>query len=70
MAAMHLGTIVLHEHLSRRLGIDVLQRANSSMIGAALADVYAHMGEWIAAQQGDQLRQAVTGFHEQEHPDA
>lgn len=70
MAAMHLGTIVLHEHLSRRLGIDVLQRANSSMIGAALADVYAHMGEWIAAQQGDQLRQAVTDFHLKEHPDA
>jgi AcrR family transcriptional regulator len=70
MAAMHLGTIVLHEHLSRRLGIDVLQRANSSMIGAALADVYAHMGEWIAAEQGGRLRQAVTGFHEQEHPDA
>ncbi|MFI7617621.1 TetR/AcrR family transcriptional regulator [Nonomuraea terrae] len=70
MAAMHLGTIVLHQHLSRRLGIDVLQGANSSLIGTALADVYAHMGQWIAAEQGGRLRQAVTDFHTKEHPDA
>ncbi|TDC04317.1 TetR/AcrR family transcriptional regulator [Nonomuraea longispora] len=70
MAAMHLGTIVLHDHLSRRLGVDVLQRANSSLIGTALADVYAHMGEWITAQQGDRLRQAVTDLHMKERPDA
>ncbi|MEO3795975.1 helix-turn-helix domain-containing protein [Nonomuraea sp. B10E15] len=70
MAAMHLGTIVLHEHLSRRLGVDVLQRAHSSLIGIALADVYAHMGEWFAMEQGSRLRQAVTDFHTKEHPDA
>ncbi|QFY09764.1 TetR family transcriptional regulator [Nonomuraea phyllanthi] len=70
MAAMHLGTIVLHEHLSRRLGVDVLQRANAGLIGSALADVYAHMGEWAAAEQGARLRRAVTDFHAKEHPDA
>ncbi|TDD01715.1 TetR/AcrR family transcriptional regulator [Nonomuraea deserti] len=70
MAAMHLGTIVLHEHLSRRLGIDVLGRPNSSLIGIALADVYAHMGEWFDAEQGSRIRQAVTDLHMKEHPDA
>ncbi|MGW0481767.1 TetR/AcrR family transcriptional regulator [Nonomuraea sp. NPDC003214] len=70
MAAMHLGTIVLHEHLSRRLGIDVLRRPNSGLLGAAMLDVYAHMGQWIATQQGDRIRQAVTDIHDEEHPDA
>ncbi|MEU8403482.1 TetR/AcrR family transcriptional regulator [Nonomuraea sp. NPDC048892] len=65
MAAMHLGTIVLHEHMSRRLGIDVLQRANTGLLGTAMIDVYAHMGQWIATQQGDQLRQAVTEVNEE-----
>ncbi|MEO3876707.1 helix-turn-helix domain-containing protein [Nonomuraea sp. B12E4] len=68
MAAMHLGTIVLHEHLSRRFGIDALRRTNLARFSMAMVDVYAHLGEWIASGPGSQVRQAVTDHHTKEHP--
>ncbi|MGP3921032.1 TetR/AcrR family transcriptional regulator [Nonomuraea sp. 10N515B] len=68
MAAMHLSTIVLHQHLSRRFGIDALHRTNLARLGMAMFDVYAHMGQWIASEPGSQVRQAVTDHHTKEHP--
>ncbi|MBF8191476.1 TetR/AcrR family transcriptional regulator [Nonomuraea sp. K274] len=68
MSAMHLGTIVLHEHLSRRFGTDTLRRTNLVRVSMALADVYAHVGEWIAAGPGSQVHQAVADHHMKEHP--
>ncbi|TDD17378.1 TetR/AcrR family transcriptional regulator [Nonomuraea diastatica] len=66
MAAMHLGTIVLHEHLSRRFGIDTLHRTNLARFSMAMVDVYAHMGEWIVSGPGSQVRQAVADYHMKE----
>ncbi len=68
MAAMHLSTIVLHEHLSRRFGTDALNRANLARLSMAMIDVYAHMGEWITSGPGSQIRQAVTDQHAKEPP--
>lgn len=68
MAAMHLSTIVLHTHLSRRMGVDALSRTNLPRLGIAMADVYAHLGQWITSGPGDQVRQAVTDHHMKEHP--
>ncbi|MEV0622645.1 helix-turn-helix domain-containing protein [Nonomuraea sp. NPDC050404] len=68
MAAMHLGTIVLHEHLSRRFGTDTLRRANLARFSMAMVDVYAHMGEWIASGPGEQISQAVADQDRKEHP--
>lgn len=49
MAGMHLGTVVLHEHLSRRMGVDVLAPEHAHRIGAGMADVYpavaSHLGD-------------------------
>ncbi|MHA6623116.1 TetR/AcrR family transcriptional regulator [Pseudonocardia sp. DLS-67] len=47
MAAMHLGTVVLHEHLSRRMGTDVLDRQQAHRIGAGIADLYAAMARFL-----------------------
>ncbi|MFC5815205.1 TetR/AcrR family transcriptional regulator [Nonomuraea harbinensis] len=68
MAAMHLSTIVLHAHLSRRMGVDALSRTNLPRLGIAMADVYAHLGQWITSGPGDQVRQAVTDHHMKERP--
>lgn len=68
MAAMHLSTIVLHEHLSRRFSSDTLDRANLPRLGMAMADVYAHLGEWITSGPGSRVREAVADHHRKEHP--
>jgi AcrR family transcriptional regulator len=59
MAAMHMATIVLHDHLSRRIGGDVLSPQNSPRIGMALIDIYAAVGEFAASSVGDGIRDAV-----------
>lgn len=68
MAAMHLSTIVLHEHLSRRLGSDALNRANLPRLGMAMIDLYARMGEWITTGPGSEIRRALADLPEKEHP--
>ncbi|MFI0425250.1 TetR/AcrR family transcriptional regulator [Spongiactinospora sp. 9N601] len=68
MAAMHLGTIVLHEHLSRRFGMDALHQANLARFNMAMVDVYAHMGEWLTSGPGAQVRQAVADHQTKGHP--
>lgn len=60
MTAMHLATIVLHNHLSRRMGGDVLSPEESPRIGMAMLDVYAAMGEFAASEVGDGIRGAVS----------
>ncbi|ASU78687.1 TetR/AcrR family transcriptional regulator [Actinopolyspora erythraea] len=59
MTAMHMATVVLHEHLSRRMGEDVLTPKNSPRIGMALFDIYAVMGEFVASSVGEGIRSAV-----------
>lgn len=66
MAAMHGGTLVLHEHVSRRTGVDVLQSENTSRLGAAIGDVYAAMGEFLASGVGGQLTEAVQAVADEE----
>ncbi|MCZ7415997.1 TetR/AcrR family transcriptional regulator [Streptomyces sp. WMMC897] len=59
MAAMHFATIVLHDHLGRRMGDDVLAPQHSHRIGVAMLDIYAAMAEFAASSAGDGIRSAV-----------
>lgn len=65
MAAMHGGTLVLHEHLSRRLGVDILRSDEFARVAAAIGEVYQAVGEYLGSGQGAQLHAAVAE-HEQE----
>lgn len=67
MTAMHMATVVLHSHLSRRMGGDVLAPENSPRIGMALFDIYAAMGEFAASGVGEGIRSAVDS--QQMHSD-
>ncbi|PSK98430.1 TetR family transcriptional regulator [Murinocardiopsis flavida] len=60
MGAMHLGTLVLHAHLSRRMGADSLDPANLPRTGAAIADIYALMGDYFTGAQGALITEAVA----------
>ncbi|GAA3757333.1 AcrR family transcriptional regulator [Spinactinospora alkalitolerans] len=74
MAAMHMSTIALHAHLSRRMGADVLDGRNAPRIAMAMFDVYASMAEFTASDTGAGIRDAVaeqqsSGSPDEEHRD-
>ncbi|MQA93559.1 MAG: TetR family transcriptional regulator [Streptosporangiales bacterium] len=58
MSAMHAATVVLHEQLSRELGVDALTPDGAPVIGAAMTDVYAAMGGFAETAAG----RRVTGL--------
>jgi AcrR family transcriptional regulator len=60
MGAMHLGTLVLHEHLSRWMGVNVLDRAHTHRVGVGIADAYASMAAFLDSPDGAVLRSAVA----------
>ncbi len=59
MAAMHGGTIVMHQHLARWLGVDPLDREHSPRIATSLLDVYTAIGEFATSEVGEQIRAAT-----------
>lgn len=59
MSSMHLGTLVMHEHLSRRMGVNVLDRAHAHRIALGIADTYAAMSAFLDSPDGADLRSAV-----------
>lgn len=79
MGVMHLGSAVLHEQVSRRMDVDVWDRASAPRLGLVMLDVYLAMADWITSDTGVQARAAVAGYldhlaprtaeHDQEHDD-
>lgn len=62
MAAMHLGTIVLHEHLSRRMETDTLTGDGTHRVGMAMFDVYRRMAGYLDSDTGRRIQEALTEF--------
>jgi AcrR family transcriptional regulator len=62
MAAMHQATIVLNEHLSRRMGADVLAAENTARVGLAMFDVYAAMADFAGSDTGAAIRGAAEDY--------
>ena len=63
MCAMHTGVIMLHDHLARQMGTDLVG-AEATRIGLAMFDVYAAMGEFTASDTGRQIADAVTQYRD------
>ena len=59
MGAMHLGTMVLHEHVSRRMGVNVLDRGHARRVAVGIVDVYAAISTFLDSPDGADLRSAV-----------
>ncbi|MBB3662293.1 AcrR family transcriptional regulator [Prauserella sediminis] len=62
MTAMHAGTVVLHRHIGRHLGVDPLDRAHPHRIGAAMFDVYAAMADFAASPAGERIRASTAEY--------
>ena len=62
MAAMHNGVLVLHTHVSRRVGADVLAPDQAGRIGAAIGAIYAAMGEYLASGTGAEIRKVTEEY--------
>ena len=63
MCAMHLGVIVLQDHLARQMGSD-LEGADSTRIGLAMVNLYAAMGEFVTSDTGRLMTDAVTHYRD------
>jgi AcrR family transcriptional regulator len=61
LVAQSAGTLVLHEHVARRMGLDARRDIVSPRIGLAQLDVYEALGEYVASGFGDQIREAAAG---------
>ncbi|WP_150254494.1 TetR/AcrR family transcriptional regulator [Nocardiopsis deserti] len=59
MGAMHLGTLVLHLHLSRRMAADSLDPEHAPRVGAAMAGVYTAMADFFSGEQGRRIADAL-----------
>jgi AcrR family transcriptional regulator len=64
MSSMHLGTLVMHEHLSRRMGANVLDRAHAHRIPLGIVDTYTAMSTFLDSPDGADLRAAVEELGE------
>lgn len=62
MVCMNLGTIVLHEHVARWLGVPPLERDQHHLTGLAMLEIHAAMGEFMASEAGRSVREAAEDF--------
>jgi AcrR family transcriptional regulator len=60
MAAMHLGTLVLHGHLARWFGVDPLAPGHANEVSAAMLDVYTAMSDYLSSEAGLAIRRALA----------
>lgn len=63
--AMRMGAFVLHEHLSRALGTDVLDGSAGPQLGRATLDIVAP--ELLPPGLADQVREALDRYEKGEH---
>jgi AcrR family transcriptional regulator len=59
LVAQSTGTLVLHEHLARQMGLDAANDVLSPRIGLAQLDVYEALGEYVASGVGKRIREAA-----------
>lgn len=65
---MHLGVGVLHQQLSRRLGVDVAEPGVTPRVGLLILDVYEAMGRWVTSEVGLKARGALAAYVRQVQP--
>jgi len=56
------GTLVLHEHLARRMGLDPTNDVLSPRIGLAQLDVYQVIGGYVGSEIGRRIRDAAERY--------
>jgi AcrR family transcriptional regulator len=59
LVAQAAGTIVLHEHVARRMDLVAWDQIATPQIGLAQLDVYQALGEYVASGFGERMRGVV-----------
>lgn len=67
---MHLGNAVLHEQLSRRMGVSVTEPASQPRFGLLILDLYEAMGAWVTSETGVKARAALAAYLDELRPPA
>jgi AcrR family transcriptional regulator len=65
LVAQTVGTIVLHDHVARKMGLDAWTDVMSPRIGLAQLDVYEALGEFVSSGWGERVREAVARYETQ-----
>ena len=59
LVAQAAGTLILHEHVARQMGLDARNDILSPRIGLAQLNVYEALGEYVSSGFGDKIRAAI-----------
>lgn len=62
MVAMSLGTMVLHTHVARWLGVDPLDRGHQHMTSGAMVEIFDRMAEFLGTETGRSMRAALADY--------
>jgi TetR/AcrR family transcriptional regulator, regulator of cefoperazone and chloramphenicol sensitivity len=62
LAAMSLGTLVLHGHVARWMGADPLDRGQAHVRSMAMVEVVARLAEFMETSQGRSMRTALSEY--------
>lgn len=68
LASMSLGTLVLHEHLTRWMGVDALAPEHQHVRSGAAVEVILRMAEFLDSAQGRSMRSALTDYERRRGP--
>lgn len=61
MGTMHLGPLVLHSQLSKRMGADSLEPEHAPRVGSAIAAVYTAVADFFDDDQGRKITESLAG---------
>lgn len=62
LTAMSLGTVVLHGHVARWTGVDVLERGQEHVHSSAMVEVIARLAEYLDTETGRSMRTALSDY--------
>lgn len=60
LVAQGMGSLVLHEHVARRMGLSPQEGAFAPRFGLAQLDVYESLGRYLTAGVADTIREAAA----------
>ncbi|HLS14260.1 MAG TPA: TetR/AcrR family transcriptional regulator [Beutenbergiaceae bacterium] len=68
MGTMHLSPLIMHAHLSQRMGVDALDQEGAPRVAAAIATVYQTMADFFDAEEGQRIADALPGSTDDDGP--
>ncbi len=60
LVAQGVGSLVLHEHVARRMGLSPWEASFAPRLGLAQMDVYESLGQHLTSGVGDRIREAAA----------